>query len=264
MGGNRSRRQQAAETRSAETVAQERQQAEGLRTELNKRRDIVGAGLPETLEAARRGAESVAETGGYRPTDIDLTGRGREGYEEFSKTGGFGEGDREAFLRRATSPVAAIYSRSLDELDRRASLQGGYMPGFDTSRAKVTRQAANAAAEASTAGNVALSQQVREGKLAGLGGLERTKVQAGEAAAGIAAGRRSGQDLLQRYSQFGVAALNDIDIMDLRNRLQSGQMSQFDTQLLTQLAAQDRTTFEKIMGGIGAIGGATAGILGAV
>lgn len=264
MGGNRSRRQQQSENRSTAATDTETQRAGELQSELQRRREIVGNGLSDTLSSTRAGAQDIRDTGGFRASDIDLGGRGREGYEEFSRTGGFGEGDREAFLRRATAPVTAVYNRASDELNRRATLQGGYMPGFDTSAAKITRQSANAGAEASLSGNVALAEQVRQGRLAGLGGLERTRVQAGNEAMDIAHNRIAGQDALQRYSQMGIAALSDIDTNELRNRLQSGQMSQFDAQLLAQLASQDKPTFDRIMQGISTIGGATAGVLGAV
>lgn len=264
MGGSRGRRQQAAEDTSRQARQTEQQRADELRTNLTQRRDVIGAGLPQTMESTRRGAEDIRETGGYRTSDIDLGGRGREGYEDFSKTGGFQEGEKEAFLRRASAPVTAMYARTKDELDRRNALQGGYGFGYDTTSAKLLRNQAAAGSEATLAGNVELARQVREGKLAGLGGLERTRVQAGSEAAGVAAGRREGQDALQRYSQLGISALNDLDITDLRNRLQSGQMSQFDAQLLAQLASQDKTTFEKIMQGISTVGGAAAGVLAAV
>src|SRR3990167_7125308 len=96
-----------------------------------------------------------------------------------------------------------------------------------------------------------------------LGGLERTREAGGNEAANIAAGRRAGADLLQRFNQMGISALNDTDITDLRSRLQSGQMSQADSELLAQIASRDKSTFDKIMQGIQVCGGAIAGIMGA-
>ena len=267
-GGSKKRKQEASETRSRESVESERVGAESLRGELQKRREIVGAGLPEALESTRTGAMNLRQTGGVTPVDIDTSGRGFEGYEEFSRTGGFTPGESENFLRRATAPTQAIYGASRDELSRRKSLQGGYSPGFGASEARLTRQAGIAGSEASLSGNLELNKQVREGKLAGLGGMERIRGEAEKERLGKQElqqrGEIAGQELLQRFSQFGVAALSDVDVNELRNRLQSGQMSQADAQLLRDLAAQDRTLFENIMQGISTVGGAAAGILTAV
>jgi len=268
MGGARKRRQEASETRSRESVEAEKIGAESLRGELQKRREIVGAGLPEAIESTRTGAMNLRTTGGVTPIDIDTTGRGFEGYEEFAKTGGFTPGESENFLRRATAPTAAIYGANKDELSRQKALQGGYSPGFGASEARLTRQAGIAGSEASLTGNLELNKQIREGKLEGLGGMERIRREAEKERLGKQElqqrGEIAGQELLQRFSQFGVAALSDVDVNELRNRLQSGQMSQADAQLLRDLAAQDKTLFDKVMQGIGTAGGAAAGILAAV
>lgn len=286
-GGKKKERQAAAETASREASERERQQAEGLRTQLQQRRDLVGKGLPEMLQASRTGAMNLRETGGFTPEEIEPIRTGyrefanttakelepiKTGYTGFAETGGFAPGEKESFLRRSTAPVSAMYGRMGDELNRRLALQGGYMPGFTSSTARLARQGAQAGAEASLGANVELANQVRTGKLAGLGGLERVGAEvtrgretglAGQErlAEATQRGRLAGQDALDRYSQFGVAALSDIDTQELRNRLQSGQMSQADAQLLTALAAQDKSFFENIMQGISTIGGAAAGVV---
>lgn len=265
MGGNKRRLQNSAEARSAQSIATEQQGAAALQSELQKRRAMIGEGLPETLQAARTGAANLAATGGITPENLDTSGRGYEGYQELATTGGFNPGEKEQFLRRASAPVTAMYGAARDDNSRRVALQGGYSPGFDASQAKITRQAANAGAESSLNANLDLNKQIREGKLAGLAGQERVK----SAAEGERQSRQqmrqqgeiAGQQLLQNYSQFGVAALNETDVNDLRNRIQSGSISQADSQLLTQLAAQNRTLFENIMQGVSAVGGATAGVL---
>lgn len=254
MGSPKGRRQEAAETRSKGAVEQEQQQAEGLRTELTKRRAVIGEELPESMAATRTGAMNLRETGGFNPGEIDPI---KKSYGEFAETGGFSTEDKEQFLRRSTAPVAAMYSRAQDELNRRAAVQGGYQPGFEESQSRLLRQASQGGAEASLEANVELANQVRQGKLAGTGGLERV-------AQTVQAGKIAGQDALQRYIQFGVAGLSDVDTTELRNRLQTGQMSQADAELLVQIAAQNKTLFENIMQGVSAVGGATAGILGAI
>lgn len=252
-GGAKQRRQEESERQSREATNLERQRATELNTELTRRREIVGRGVPETLAAAQTGAQNLRDTGGFGPEIDAISG----GYKNFAETGGFDPVQKESFLRKATAPVAAIYNRTKDELKRRMALQGGYMPGFDSSAAKITRHAAIEGSNAALGANVELANQVRSGKALGLQGQQSI-------AEAQQRGRIAGQDALQRVSQFGVSALSDVDITDLRNRLQTGQMSQNDAQLLAMLAAQDKTMFEKVMQGISTVGGATAGILGAV
>lgn len=253
MGGNKKRRQMAAETQSGEAARFERSQAEGLKTELDKRRAVTGSGIPETMEATRTGAADLRETGGFKPGEIEPI---KSSYSDMSITGGFTPAEKTNYLRRATAPIAAAYGRAKDELNRSKAVTGGF-PGFTASTSRLTRGAAQAGAEASLNANVDLAEQVRSGRMAGTAGLERV-------AESVRSGRISGQDALQRYSQFGVSALSEIDITELRNRLQTGQISQADAALLTQLAAQDKTLFENIMQGIGTIGGAGAGVLAAI
>lgn len=278
MGGSKKKRQQAAETTSKQATQQEQIAASNLQKELDSRRSLIGDGLNGTMQSTRTGAEDLRNNGGFSsvpafdPKTIDTSGRGMEGYTNLSMTGGFSPEQKQSFLRRATAPVSAMFSRVKDELGRRVGLQGGYSPGFDASQSRLLRQSSQAGSEASLNANVDLNNQVRSGQLAGLGGMERIKSTATNEALGargqdigqqqaIQSGKIAGQDALQRYTQLGVSALSDIDINELRNRLQVGQMSQADAQLLTQLAAQDKTLFEKIMQGVSTVGGAAAGVL---
>lgn len=249
-GGNKRRLQNQAQQQSAAAAERERAAASGLQTELQKRKDIVGTGLSQTMAATRAGAEDLRNTGGFG-TELQPI---QQGYSDLATTGGFSPREKEAFLRRSTAPANAVYSNARDQLQRQKALSGGYTPGFGASASRITRQAANVGSEASLSGNVELANQIRAGRTAGLAGEERI-------AGMVQQGRIAGQDALQRYSQFGASALNDIDINEMRNRLQTGQMTQFDAQLLTTLAAQNKTLFENIMQGISTIGGAAAGVL---
>lgn len=338
-GGAKKKRQQAAEDASRKAAETERANAARLQTELDQRRALITPNLSNNIQTTRTGAVDIATTGGYDPTQVrntptytprdiptytnpgeidafdpskvDISNRGFEGYEDLSRTGGFSPIEKDNFLRRALSPVSAMYSRVKDELARRGAIQGGYSPGFTASNARFLRQEAIAGSEASLGANVNLSNQIRTGKELGLAGMGRVRDEAGREALtargqnidargqiidanaiargqditargqeidsnttarqqdinqqnAISGGRVAGQDLLQKYNELGVSALSDVDVNDLRNRLQSGQMSQADAQLLTQLAAQDKTLFEKIMQGVGVAAGAVAGVAGAV
>jgi len=275
--GKREGRQQRSETVSRKNAEREQRLAGEFKEDLGERRAIIGEDLQQNLGHARRGAVNLRETGGFTKPEsvgLDLEGRGREGFQNFADTGGFAEGERESFLRRATAPITAIYGRARDELNRRKSVQGGYMPGFGASQSRLTRQAGQESAQVSLGANLDLAEQIRQGKKVGLEGLGRTREAAGTerisrddqaiaAEREVARGKIAGQELLQRYTEFGIAALDQADIRDLQNRLQAGAMSQSDAQLLASLAAQDKSTFDKIMEGARVATGAAAGILSA-
>lgn len=253
MSGKKKQRQAAAEQTSAAASQVEQQKAAGLQTELENRRDIVGNGLPQTVQATRIGAEDLRATGGLDETKVAPI---RSGYSDLAMTGGFTPVEKESFLRRATAPVSAMYSRMRDTLSRNKTLTGG-MGNYDASTRRLTRDAATSGAEASLGANVDLANQIRTGKQAGLAG--QTSLLGMEQQ-----GKIQGQDALQKYTQFGAAALSDVDVNELRNRLQVGQMSQADAQLLTTLAAQDKTLFDKIMQGVSVAAGAASGVAGAL
>lgn len=262
--------------------------------------------------------EDMAMTGGYTPEATSRIRKGmgetRGGYQKFADTGGFSESDISDYMHYATAPSKAFYARTKDDMNRRNTLQGGYSPGFSASASRLTRQGSQAASEASLAGRTNLAGQIREGKLAGLGGLERSdsadigleesirsgrlsgaagladtrsrieqgrsnragmeldseSAIAGRQLAGLeggralendlAGGRASGVDALQRYTQFGVASLNQNDLTELQNRLTEGNISEADSQLLNQLAAQQKSLFDKIMQGVNVAGGALQGV----
>jgi len=124
------------------------------------------------------------------------------------------------------------------------------------------RHAGQVGAETTLDANLGINEQIREGKLKGLGGLERTRVAAGEEELGVAAGRRVGQDMLQRYTEFGVEALTQIDLVELRSRLQSGALSNADSQLLAALAEQDRSLYENIISGANVVAGVAGAYAG--
>lgn len=102
-------------------------------------------------------------------------GRGRETYQNFADTGGFTDASKAQFLRKSNAPIAAMYGRAKDEMNRHAAIGG-----FNSSDARILRQQSNAGAEASTSANVALDNQIRQGRLSGAEGLERTRTAAGE------------------------------------------------------------------------------------
>lgn len=109
-------------------------------------------------------------------------GRGREGYQAMADNGGYNQNQRDAFIRSGTRAATAGYSANQDQLNRRLSVQGGYMPGYTAGADRLSRSSADAAAEANTNANIALGREVNSNKLSGLGGLASTREAAGQEA----------------------------------------------------------------------------------
>ena len=273
MGGNRRQYERQISQRIDRGGEERRRQAAEFESELKTRgqpaSEFVSRGLysPEGFSGLvgessyGRGRESYGDIAERGITGASY-GRGREGYEEFSRTGGFSPGEREAFLRRSTAPTAAIYGRARDEMMRRLAIQGGYSPGFSSSMARATRQASQAGAEASLAGNVELANMVRAGRLEGLGGLERTREAAGEEyLAGVGGLERTreaaGSEALNRL-ELAQRGLSQSDVLRLQNRIQTGQLDSNDMAILQNLRNSSPSLFQNIMQGIGVVSGAAA------
>jgi len=99
-----------------------------------------------------------------------LYGVAAPGYEEFAKTGGISPEEKEMTRRRTASGISSMFGRLKSALQRRGRVQGGYAPGMGAQEAKLGRQAAAAQGEALTGTDLALLQEQRAGRLAGLGG----------------------------------------------------------------------------------------------
>lgn len=93
------------------------------------------------------------------------------GYEEFAKTGGYSDDDIRNLRARGTAPVRAMYGNVQREMNRQRSLQGGYAPNFMASMAKMARDQSAAQADAQQNVEAQLAQDIRAGRLQGLGGM---------------------------------------------------------------------------------------------
>lgn len=148
----------------------------GVAEDLRERYRGMGetSGMPGVQERLR----GMGELGGFDP---EQAGKIRSGYGEFAETGGLSPEARQTFLRRAEAPIPAIYKQLSQEAGRSAAITGGYQPGGIQSQ--LGRQMSQEAARTSTAAQSELASLVREGRLAGLGGLTGVET-------GIAGGRR--------------------------------------------------------------------------
>lgn len=93
------------------------------------------------------------------------------GYQDFANTGGYSPQDIQDLRARAISPLRGVYAQAQSELDRNRALQGGYSPNYAAASAKMTRQLGHEVADANTNVNASLADAIRQGKLAGLGGM---------------------------------------------------------------------------------------------
>jgi len=214
MGGSGKKRVQSkAESRAQQTTAREDVRAQEMHKDVQSRRGAITGQQEDIRPAVTQGALNFAKTGGFEP------------------------GEKEQFLRRATGVVPAFYARAKDALNRRLSIQGGYMPGFTSSQARLTRQGAQAGAEASLAGNVAFSRERRSGQLAGL-------------------------SQLSNLLGMSVDELASMDRTTLANRALAAGVSQSEVNQLLSLSGQKRGRLETIRDVSGLVEGPARGVAG--
>lgn len=123
----------------------------------------VAARKPTTFKATRPGELNEAYG--------NLRSAGK-GYQEFADTGGYSAKDQQELRARGISPIRAAYGNSVRELDRARSLgpQGG-SSNYIAARSKMQADLPQQIADAETTVNANLADAIRQGKLAGLGGL---------------------------------------------------------------------------------------------
>jgi hypothetical protein len=284
-GGDKKKNQNQAIAVANKSATDEQARASALQTQLQGTHDTIsnsvyGAGGSSDLTGAA--ATNLSQTGGYDPNQLatlrssiastgSSEGYGREGYQSLADTGGFTDAQQTDFLQHAVEPTIASYGRNRDELTRRMAINGGYSPGYTSSESRLDRQKNEDIATAGMTGRVNLNNMIQANKLAGLGGLASTQQEINQnkqaginsgigLEAGVASGKVAGQDALQRYMDSGVSALNQNDIIQLQNRLQSGNITAADSQMLAQIASQQKSLYDNIMQGVSAVGGAVGGI----
>lgn len=139
----------------------------GSEADYNNYNDIMGRYRQVFDDAGQEGPGNVrASHAGY--TDPF---KSYSGYEDFAKTGGYSEDDIRNLRARGTAPVRAMYGNVTREMNRQRSLQGGYAPNFMASMAKMARDQSQAQADAQQNVEAGLAEQIRAGKLQGLGGM---------------------------------------------------------------------------------------------
>lgn len=95
-----------------------------------------------------------------------------KGFQEFADTGGYSDKDQQELRARGISPIRAAYGNATRELDRSRALGGnGGSANYIAAASKMQRELPGQLADATTNVNAGLADAIRQGKLAGLGGL---------------------------------------------------------------------------------------------
>lgn len=93
------------------------------------------------------------------------------GYQNFANTGGYSPDDIASIRARSLAPLRAVYANANADVDRQRSLQGGYSPNYTAAKAKMARELSYGLGDATMNTEAALADQIRQGKLSGLGGM---------------------------------------------------------------------------------------------
>jgi hypothetical protein len=195
------------------------------------------------------GATQVA-TGGY---DMPELAEARAGYRGLAETGGVSPEEAGAMTRRATRGVTSIYDVLSAEAARRRTITGGY--GGESEIARLARQSAEKAAEATTGAEAEVAKMRQTGRLEGVRGLAGLTTEE-------AAGRRAAVTSLTGLETSvagGVRAAAQLSVdqqiatgTEILKRIQLGQqVSESDLSLLSDLSKQPGV-FNSIIGAVGA------------
>lgn len=105
----------------------------------------------------------------YTPYNQNFEAYG--GYENFANTGGYSPEDVSNIRARANAPIRATYANAQDSLRRSNVLAGGNLANAAASKAKMTRELGYNLGDQSLNTEATLAEAIRNGKLAGLGGM---------------------------------------------------------------------------------------------
>lgn len=245
--------------------------------------------------SARKGYQGFADTGG-RENYADAEGA----FKGFVNNGGIGESEANALRARATAQIPAFYGAYKNAAQRRANVQGGYSPGFDSQMEELGREQARQGFGASrqvegdiadkriqgrefgASGLAGIGRDVSGNQLSGLGGLTNIG-QAGQQNAQFNAGLNesaSGRNqalqlaLLGMYGDSGKAGAAGLSNLyssapgDVGQYLQNylaglgGQSNANLANLGQRGQIQDRSFLDYLPGLVGAAGGIMGGIGG--
>jgi hypothetical protein len=138
----------------------------------------------EAPESGSSGASSISDPNRIDPMSVfnSIAGNGGDfesygGYRGFADNGGFSGADQTNFRNQATAVVPSLYKAMQRQLDLQGSRQGAYNTGLAAAQSRLGRQGAQEMSGATLNAEANLAQQIREGRLAGLGGMSNIESQ---------------------------------------------------------------------------------------
>src|SRR5207248_9896451 len=93
------------------------------------------------------------------------------GYKDFAATGGVTPEEQNLARTQTSYGISSLFDALKRNRGQRKRVQGGYAPGYDASNRAMTRDTASTTGRAITGTNLGLLDMIRQGRIAGLGGL---------------------------------------------------------------------------------------------
>lgn len=243
--------QQAQKQAVKQNISSTQAQSGQISGQLN---DILG-GAKETsssiLPTVTGGYGDILSSGGYDPS---ITGTINNTYTNFANTGGISDADAVAMRNRAQRAAQGTYEDAGKIAERQQAATGGY-GSSGAILGDLARKGSQAAERASTDTNADIAKLRQTGMLSGAAGLSDTQNRQAQNRLAAAGG-------LSNVYGLNLNEVNNTVDNILRNFQTSGQLTAQDQQILTNLANQPGV-FDKIIGTIGVLAGAGAGVAGA-
>ncbi len=187
--------------------------------------------------ASQTGSQLQGILGGFQGIGKSILPSVVSGYGDIASTGGISPEQISAIQSRASGAASGAYDTAASDYRRQLAGTGGYGlsgSGIDTLARKGSQAAAGTAVDTSAS----LAGLQSSNRLAAIGGLANV------------------------YGLTESEALQTVNQI-LQNYQATGQLNNQDLSILTNLANQPGI-FDKILGTVGTIGGAAAGVLGSL
>jgi hypothetical protein len=197
--------------------------------------------------------EDIFSSGGYNPA---ILGDIRDNYRNFASTGGISDVDATAIRNRAADTASSTYKVAADQAQRTASATGGYGDVSAAVSADLARKGSQAASTAVTGADASIVGMRQAGKEFGVAGLGQTEQNIASNKLAATAGLTNVYGLNEAQVSATVDSI-------IKNYQTTGTLNNQDLTILTNLANQPGV-FDKIVGTIGTLGGAAAGVMSGV
>lgn len=213
--------------------------------------DIPGmGGGGGSANSSRAGYQKFADTG-----NAEDYAKAQAGYDEFARTGGV---DATALRQRATAIIPSFYDAYKRNAQNRASIQGGYSPGFDEQMAEIGRQQGREGFNASRQVEGDIADKVQAGREWGIGGQSSI-------ANALSGNKLSGLGGLTNLDQFDASLGESRAARQSAQQLQAAQLYQQNRQ---NAASGLQSLYSSTPGDVGldyqtylqGMGGRTAGV----